>query len=261
MRRITYSSLRSSPSTLGAPREVLAIVGVPVQSAGGHLIQFLGRGIAQQIHEGRIGDENAAVARRLIDALHDAFEQAAKFRLAVAQGVFGGAAFDGDAGDLRHARHELVIAGRGNAGLPAVHREGADHLAVRCHDGRGPGGPESPRARAASRRYSHRASVSMSATVTRRLKYTAAEQEPKRMPIGRIVHRLHEFARQIRRHAETQGLFVAIQQIDRAAALGHGALDQFANGLQRRHSAAHWRRFFQIPAARPRRSHPRACVR
>ena len=48
------------------------------------------------------------------------------------------------------------------------------------------------------------------------------------------VHRRHELARQVRRHAETQGLLLVIQQADGAAALRHDALDQFADRLERR---------------------------
>jgi hypothetical protein len=68
-------------------------------------------------------------------------------------------------GDLRHARHQFVIARRRHSGLAPVDGEGADDLPVGGDDGRGPGGAQ-PACRAASRRYSHSASVSMSATVT-----------------------------------------------------------------------------------------------
>ncbi len=94
---------------LHAPHEGLAVARVPVQRAGRHLVQLLRRAVAQQVHERGIGDQNAAVARGLVHALHHAFEQTAKFRLAVAQRILGAAALDGDAGDLRHARHQLVI--------------------------------------------------------------------------------------------------------------------------------------------------------
>ena len=81
LRRSTYSSLRSSPSASARRTKVSRSLGYQYSALGGHFVQFLGAGIAQQIHEGRIGDQNAAVTRRLIDALHHALEQAAKLRL------------------------------------------------------------------------------------------------------------------------------------------------------------------------------------
>jgi hypothetical protein len=94
------------------------------------------------MHEGRIHHQESSVARRSIHALHDALEQAAKLRLAVAQGVFGAAPFDRDAGDLRHARHQLMIAGQWQPGLALIRRKRPDDGPVRCNDGRGPRGTQ-----------------------------------------------------------------------------------------------------------------------
>src|ERR1019366_9466963 len=100
---------------LHAPHETVAIGRIPIQRAGRHLIDFLGRGVAQHLDERGIHHQEAAAARRSIHPFHDAFEQPTKLRFAFAQSVFGAAPFDRDTGDLRHTRHQLVIAGRRHA--------------------------------------------------------------------------------------------------------------------------------------------------
>ena len=219
LRRITYSSLRSSPSLSTRRTKVSRSLGYQYSDAGRHLIQLLGRGVAQHVHEGRIGDQNAAVARGLVHALHDAFEQAAKFRLAVAQRILGAAPLDGDAGDLRHARHEFVIARR--AECPA----GGDRPR-RC---RPPGRPRRRWART-RRPATPRVPRRLAAKFPQRIGLDVGDRDLAREinrggaraeadADRRVVHGRHELARQTRRHAEAQRLALAIEQVDRAAAL------------------------------------------
>ncbi len=234
LRRSTYSSLRSSPSLSHAPHEDLPVAGIPVKRGHRHPGEFLGRVVAHQVHECRIGDEDAAVARSLVHALHHAFEQAAKFRFAVAQGILGAAALDGDARDLRHPRHQLLVARRRQC--PAWRRYTAKVPTTRPSEAT-MGVDQAARSDAccaASRRNSQSASVSMSATVTWRGKVHGGGAGTVADADRHIVHRRHELARQIRRDAEIQRLAFMIEQIDGALALRHDAFDQLANRLERR---------------------------
>ena len=89
--------------------------------------------------------------------------------------ILGGAQFDGNAGNLRHAQHEFMIARQGNAGLapmtakvpttwPSETTMGVDHAAQ-------------TRARAASRRIPWSVGFDVGDD-HQAAQYTAAEQEP-----------------------------------------------------------------------------------
>ena len=125
---------------LHAPYIGVPITRIPVERSRRELIQLLRRGVAEHLHEGRIDDQQMAVPRRAIHPVHDALEQAAELGLAFPQGILAAPPLDRNAGDLTHARHEILIARRRQPGMAAVERDRADDLAaVRGVDGRRPG--------------------------------------------------------------------------------------------------------------------------
>jgi len=122
----------------------------------------------------------------------------------------------------------------GNTRMAPVDRKGTDHPSVRGDDGCGPGGSQERMPRPASRRNSHNASVSMSATVDLTCQVHGGGAGAVADADGRAIHRRHELARQIRRDTEIQRLPLSIQQVDRAIALRQDALDQGAYRPERR---------------------------
>ena len=125
------------------PDKLDAVCRINVQARGiAHRVQLLRRIEAQHLHEGGIDRQEPPLAAGLVHAFHDVFEQAAEFRLTGAQRVFRAASLDRDAGELRHARHELQLASPGRASLAPIDREAAERTAVDRQDRRRPTGLE-----------------------------------------------------------------------------------------------------------------------
>ncbi len=117
--------------------------------------------------------------------------------------------------------------------MAPVDRKGTHHPPVRGDDGRGPGGSQARMQRRFAPKFPQRIRLDVGdGDLTRQVHGggagTVADAD------GRAVHRRHELARQIRRDAEIQRLPLGIQQVDRAIAPRHDALDQFADGPEGR---------------------------